>query len=144
MKQFIFLGIISLFLASCNVSPQTINYGADACHFCDMTIVDKQHASQLVTAKGKAYKYDAIECMVHSLQDKFPDTEMAYYLVADFHQPGELIDATKASFLVSKKLQSPMGENLSAFLNQEVGKKAQDEFTGDIYTWKEIQDYLKL
>lgn len=144
MKQFIFLGIISLLLSSCNVSPQPVNYGSDACHYCDMTIVDRQHASQLVTSKGKAYKYDAIECLVHALQDEFKETEMAHYLVADFRQPGELIDATKASFLVSKKLQSPMGANLSAFLNKDAGKKAQEEFTGDMYSWEEIQNHLKL
>ena len=142
MKQFLFLAFFSLLITSCSVSPQPINYGSDACHFCDMTIVDRQHASQLVTSKGKAYKYDAIECMVHSLQDEFVDTEIAYYLVADFRQPGELIDATKASFLVSEKLQSPMGANLSAFFNEEAGKKAQEEFTGDTYSWKEIQEHL--
>ena len=144
MKQFIFLGIITLLLTSCNVSPQPINYGSDACHFCDMTIVDRQHASELVTTKGRAYKYDAIECMVHALQDEFKDTEMAYYLVADFNRPGELVDATKASYLVSEQLQSPMGANLSAFLNEEAAKNAQEKFTGDTYSWKEIQEHVKL
>ncbi|AFL79669.1 putative lipoprotein involved in nitrous oxide reduction [Aequorivita sublithincola DSM 14238] len=144
MKQFSFLVIITLLFASCNITPESINYGSDACHFCNMTIVDRQHASQLVTAKGKAYKYDAIECMVHSLQDEFKDTEMAHYLVADFLQPGELIDATKASYLVSEQVQSPMGANLSAFVNTIAGQKAQEKFTGDVFSWKEIQDHLKL
>ncbi|MEO8772765.1 MAG: nitrous oxide reductase accessory protein NosL [Gelidibacter sp.] len=144
MKQFIFLAFISLLLASCNIEPQPMNYGSDACHYCEMTIVDRQHASQLVTLKGKAYKYDAIECMVHSLQDEFKDTEMAHYLVADFRQPGVLIDAKKASFLVSEKIQSPMGANLSAFLNEDAGKKALKEFTGNTYSWTSIQDHLKL
>lgn len=136
--------LVSLLFTACNVSPQPINYGTDACHFCDMTIVDRQHASQLVTAKGKAYKYDAIECMIHSSQDEFKDTEIAHYLVADFHQPGELIDAKNASYLISEQLQSPMGANLSAFLNTDAVQKAQEKFTGKIYTWKEIQDHLKL
>ncbi len=144
MKQFIVLALISLFLTSCNVEPQPMNYGSDACHYCDMTIVDKQHASQLVTSKGKAYKYDAIECMVHSLQDEFKDTEMVHYLVADFREPGTLMDAKKAYFLVSEKLQSPMGADLSAFISQEAGKKAQQEFTGKTYSWQEIQDHLRL
>lgn len=144
MKQFFFLSFFSFLLASCSVSPQPINYGSDACHYCDMTIVDKQHASQVVTSKGKAYKYDAVECMVHSIQDEFKDTEMAYYLVADFDQPGELIDATKGSYLVSEQLQSPMGANLSAFSNEQAVKKAQEKFTGDTYSWKEIQEHLKL
>lgn len=142
MKQFLFLATICLLLTACKVEPQPINYGQDGCHYCDMTIVDRQHASQLVTSKGKAYKYDAIECMVHALQDEFKDTEIAHYLVADFHQSGELIDARKATFLVSKKLQSPMGANLSAFLNKEAGNKAQEEFTGDTYSWEEIQKHL--
>lgn len=135
---------ISLSFAACSVSPQPINYGTDACHFCDMTIVDRQHASQLVTAKGKAYKYDAIECMVHSLQDEFKDTKISLYLVADFNQPGDLIDATKASYLVSDQIQSPMGANLSAFQNEDAGNKAQEKFTGKTYSWGEIQDHLKL
>ena len=136
--------LVSLLFAACNVSPQPINYGTDACHFCDMTIVDRQHASQLVTAKGKAYKFDAIECMVHSSQDEFKDTEIAHYLAADFQQPGELIDAKNALYLVSEQLQSPMGANLSAFLTTDAVQKAQEKFTGEIYTWKEIQDHLKL
>lgn len=138
------LVLISLLFTACNVSPQSINYGEDACHFCNMTIVDRQHASQVVTSKGKAFKYDAIECMVHSLQDEFKDTEIALYLVADFNQPGELIDASKATYLVSEKLQSPMGANLSAFQNVEAGQKAQEKFTGKVYTWEEIQNHLKL
>lgn len=144
MKQFIFLSIISLFLASCNVGPQPINYGSDACHFCEMTIVDQRHASQLVTSKGKAYKYDAIECMVHSLQDELKDAEIGLYLVADLNQPAVLIDATKSTYLVSENLRSPMGANLSGFLNETAAKKAQEEFEGQLYTWAEIQEHLKL
>jgi copper chaperone NosL len=138
------LVLISVLFAACNVSPQPINYGSDVCHYCNMTIVDRQHASQMVTAKGKAYKYDAIECMVHSLQDEFKNTEMAHYLAADFQQPGTLIDASKASYLVSEKLQSPMGANLSAFQNEEEAQKAQEKFTGEIYSWEQLQIHLML
>ncbi|MBB6681351.1 nitrous oxide reductase accessory protein NosL [Aequorivita sp. 609] len=138
------LFLISLLFVSCNVSPQPINYGSDACHYCDMTIVDRQHASQMVTAKGKVYKYDAIECMVHSLQDEFKDTEMAHKIVANLNSPGELIDASNASYLVSENLQSPMGANLSAFANTEEAQNAQEKFTGKIYSWDDIQKHLKL
>lgn len=144
MKHFIFLGIITALLVSCNVSPQHIEYGSDTCHYCKMTIVDRQHASQVVSTKGKAFKYDAIECMVHSLQDDMKDTEIALYLVADFHQPGQLMDATTASYLISDQISSPMGANLSAFENEKVGLKAQEKFTGELYSWEEIQKHLKL
>ncbi|WP_410004932.1 nitrous oxide reductase accessory protein NosL [Aequorivita nionensis] len=143
MKHLIFLGIITTLLVSCNVSPQHIEYGTDACHYCNMTIVDRQHASQVVTTKGKAFKYDAIECMVHSLQDDLKDTEIALHLVADFDQPGKLMDATMASYLVSDKISSPMGANLSAFENEKAGEKAKEKFTGELYSWEKIQKHLK-
>lgn len=143
MKPFIFLGIITTFLVSCNVSPQHIEYGTDACHYCNMTIVDRQHASQLVTTKGKAFKFDAIECMVHSLQDDLKDTEIALYLTADFNQPGQLMDATMATYLVSDQISSPMGANLSAFENEKAAEKAMQKFTGKLFSWEEIQNHLK-
>ncbi len=143
MKRFIFLGIITALLVSCNVSPQPIAYGTDACHYCNMTIVDRQHASELVTTKGKAFKYDATECMIHSLQDELKDTEIAMYLTADFNQPGELMDATRASYLVSDQISSPMGANLSAFENEKAAQKANEEFAGELFSWEEIQYHLK-
>lgn len=143
MKNFILLGIITTLLVSCNVSPQKIEYGTDACHYCNMTIVDRQHASQVVTTKGKAYKYDAIECMVHSLKDELKDTEIALYLTADFNQPGQLMDATMASYLVSDQISSPMGANLSAFENEKAAQKGKEKFTGEVFSWEEIQNHLK-
>ncbi|SRX72851.1 nitrous oxide reductase accessory protein NosL [Aequorivita antarctica] len=143
MKHFIFLGIITTLLVSCNVSPQHIEYGTDACHYCNMAIVDRQHASQLVTTKGKAFKYDATECMIHSLQDELKDTEIALYLTADFNQPGQLMDATMASYLVSDQVASPMGANLSAFENEKAARTAKEKFTGEVFSWEEIQNYLK-
>lgn len=143
MKRFILLGIITALLISCNVAPKHIEYGTDACHFCNMAIVDRQHASQIVTSKGKAYKYDAIECMIHSLQDELNETEIALYLSADLNQPGQLMDATKATYLVSAQIQSPMGANLSAFENEMAAQKAKEKFTGELFSWEEIQNHLK-
>ncbi len=143
MIRLFLLSIISVLFVSCEISPQKIEYGSDACHYCDMTIVDKQHASQLVSAKGKAFKYDAIECMVHSLQEDMTETDIALYLVTDFDKPGELIDARPATYLVSEKIQSPMGANLSAFENRDAAGKTKDEFSGTLYSWDEIQEHLR-
>lgn len=144
MKRFFTLSFLIVFFTACEVAPQKIEYGHDACHYCDMTIVSPQHASQMVTKKGRSYKYDAIECLVHSLQEDFADTEMAFKLVADFDRPGEFVDAEKAGYLVSENIQSPMGENLSAFDGNEAVKKAQENFTGEIFSWEELQRHLKL
>ena len=52
-------------ITGCEVSPQPIDYGNEVCDFCKMTIVDTQHATEIVTKKGKTYKFDASECMVN-------------------------------------------------------------------------------
>ena len=103
-----------LLIYSCGTKPQPINYGSDACSFCQMTIVDRQHSAEIVTVKGKSYKYDAIECMMNDLS-KWKRPDVALFLVADYDRPGELIDATNANYLISEDIPSPMGEFLSAF-----------------------------
>lgn len=131
-----------LLLFSCNVSPQAIDYGNDGCHYCKMTIVDKLHAAEIVTAKGKAYKFDATECMINFL-DEFDTSSIQLYLANNYNKPGELIDATQATFLISENIPSPMGAFLSAFKNKEDAIKIQTQKSGDIYTWEELLDHFK-
>ena len=129
-------------LTSCNLQTNKIHYGEDGCHFCSMTIVDQQHAAQLVTRKGKVYKFDAAECMINSLQD-FEIEKIARFLVTDYGAPTELIDATSATFIISPEMPSPMRANLSASKSKESATAILAGKQGDIYSWKEVQLYLK-
>ena len=129
-------------LSSCEVAPQEINYGSDACRFCKMTIVDTQHASQLVTVKGKAFKYDAVECMLNHLS-KWDQAEVKFYLVSDYAKPKSLIDATKAHYLVSEAIPSPMGEFLTAFSQIEKRDQILNEEKGEALNWTSLQERFK-
>ncbi len=124
-------------LFSCDVAPEQINYGNDACHFCKMTIVDQQHASQYVTKKGKQFKFDAIECMVNDIAEKGSD-EIGIFLVADYQEPGSMTPAKEATYLISKEIKSPMGANLSGFASKEGALTTQKDKGGDLLTWKEL------
>lgn len=141
MKRFIYILILAITLISCEIGPKPINYGEDGCEYCKMTIVDKQHAAELVTSKGKVHKFDAIECMIN-YRKEHTDIQYALYLVSDFSNPGELIDATMATFLISEKISSPMGANLSAFNAEAAANKVQASYGGDVYSWHEIQPYI--
>lgn len=134
--------IITLMFFSCNVSPQPIEYGSDGCHFCKMTIVDKVHAAEVVTKKGKVYKFDATECMVNFMEE-FDTSEIALFLSNNYLEPESLIDATKATFLISENIPSPMGAFLSAFKTKDDAVKTQLEKDGDLYTWEELLSHLK-
>src|SRR6056297_445306 len=118
MKKRLAIFIVLIGSLGCTVAPKPIDYGHVGCHYCSMTIVDKQHAAQLVTKKGKVFNFDAIECMMNHLKDEGEST-MALFLVNDFDRPGELVDAKKATYLVSENIPSPMGALLSAFSEQQ-------------------------
>jgi copper chaperone NosL len=108
-----------------------------------MTIVDMQHAAEVVTTKGRAYKFDAVECQIHYLQEN-QDTEFAFMLVNDFSKTtGELTPVAECTFLISPNISSPMGANLSAFTEAATAQEFQQTKGGQLYTWEEVQDQIK-
>ena len=141
LKHYVLLSFL-IVLYNCNVSPKPIDYGNDGCHFCKMTIVDKVHAAEIVTNKGKVYKFDATECMINFM-DEFDTSEIALYLSNNYTEPEELIDATKATFLISKNVPSPMGAYLSAFKNKADAEKVLNEKGGDLYTLESLLERLR-
>ncbi len=138
MKYHPYFLILSLILFSaCSTEPQPIEYGSDICHFCKMTIVDRQYAAEFVTKKGKCYKFDATECMILELE-KWDSNKVALTLVTDFETPGKLIPANSATYLTSPKMPSPMGANLTAFAAHETAKKYHSEVNGDLEAWSSL------
>jgi copper chaperone NosL len=130
-----------LVLIGCNASPKAIDYGNDGCHFCKMTIVDKVHAAEVVTKKGKVYKFDATECMINFMKE-FDKTQIKLYLSNNYLEPEVLIDATKATFLISKNIPSPMGAFLSAFKTKSDAEKIQTQKEGTLYSWDSLLDHF--
>ena len=139
LKNTLFVSFLWLF--GCQIGPNPIEYGVDGCHFCKMTIVDKLHAAEVVTKKGKIYKFDATECMVN-FEKEFDPSEIALYLSNNYSEAEVLIDATKATFLISENIPSPMGAYLSAFENEEAAKQVQQNKGGELYTWENLKSHL--
>ena len=136
------LALPALLLTACQPLAEPIDYGADACDFCKMTIVDAQHGAEAVTSKGKVYKFDAIECLSNFLEQK-QDKPFAFLLVNDYHSPKELMDATTSYYLISKNLPSPMGAYLTAFREQSAAVEMQQAKGGQVFDWKGMLVYLK-
>jgi copper chaperone NosL len=130
-----------LLFTGCEVAPDNIDYGKDHCAYCQMTIVGKQHGAEVVTAKGKAYKFDAVECMVHYLGEN-SETPYAFILSNTFDAPGVLSPAESSTFLISEALPSPMGENLTAFGDPDVANEIMQEKGGIIYDWNALCKHM--
>ncbi len=132
--------LMGILTTACSVTPEPINYGTDSCSYCNMTIVDKTHAAQVVTKKGKQFKYDAIECMVNDMLEKNNEPELAITQVADYSKPGEMIKPEGAYFFISESIKSPMGANLSAAGTKETAEKIISEQGGILISWEELKE----
>lgn len=142
MKYIITLLIIILAVSmGCQVEPEPIRYGSDVCQYCHMTIVDRQHAAELVTRKGRVAKFDAIECMINQLKTE-DENDFELFLIADYSQPGVLVDATSATYVISPAIPSPMGAFLSGFAGKDSAQNFINLNGGQMYNWSELKTYF--
>ncbi len=126
---------------SCQSKPEPISYGEDNCDNCKMTISDPKYGAELITDKGKVYKFDSIECLA-DYSMKIVSKTIGSMWVTDFSNPENLINTKNALFLKSEKLRSPMGLNLSGFSNSNELEKVLKEFDGVIVSWDGILKYV--
>ena len=139
---FIIPTVAFLLFLSCNTGPKPIDYGNDGCHFCKMTIVDKIHGSELITDKGKVFKFDATECMLNYTAQN--SALINTTLLTNYYEaPTEFINVENATFLISKNLPSPMGANLTAFKTQEAAEKVLSEKGGKLYDWSALKNKIQ-
>lgn len=143
-RTYFSLILLLIFLTSaCNVAPDSINYGSDACHYCSMTIVDKTHAAQKVTKKGKQFKYDSIECLVNDLILKQNEAELSLIFVANYTSPGKMISAENAVYFISDAITSPMGANLTAVDSKDKLETILNEKEYETFSWTTLKEYFR-
>ncbi len=134
MKKISAVFISVLMLAACSNKPEPIIYGKDICTSCKMTIMDQKFGAELVSSKGKIIKFDSGECMLTYLKME-EALASSKKLVANYANPGELIEADGAIYLHGGNINSPMGGNLAAFKTSSEAEKFQTELGGDLILW---------
>lgn len=88
-----------------------------------MTITDLKYATELITEKGRVYKFDDISCMTmyeSSETDKVKNAKK-YVIEAS---TGKFLELPKANLIKGGSIKSPMGGNTEAFANKEEAQKA--------------------
>jgi copper chaperone NosL len=127
-------------LFSCNTGPEPIKYGSDACYGCKMSIMDHRFGSELITEKGKVYKFDDLNCLV-SCQHKncIGNEKVSQIVVVDFNHVGKFIDINKAFFIQSDKIKSPMRADIAAFETiEERDQFKQTIGDGTLMSWDQV------
>jgi copper chaperone NosL len=140
MKNLILLSL-GLLLIGCEAAIQDFEYGHDQCAYCKMTIMNSKHASQMVSTKGKVFKYDSIECLIKD-KDSQTDSKFKFVMVSNYEVDSALIPADSAFYLITDKIQSPMGANVSAFKDSLQAMNMQAKHSGEIYTWDDLLMFI--
>lgn len=133
------LAAIGITLASCSAKPEPIVYGKDGCHHCKMTLMDERFGAELVTKKGKVYKFDDVNCMVKFLNEgQVAEADIAHSLVVDYARPGTLISSHTATYVKSEAIKSPMASNVAGFSSAESAETFNRQWQGDQLTWNTV------
>jgi copper chaperone NosL len=128
-----------LTLASCNTKPEPFQTGKDHCHFCKMGITDTRFGAEVITKKGKIYKFDDLHCMVSFLKmGGEAEKDIARKVTINFEKPNEFIDAATAVFVTSPELKSPMGSNTAGFADKASAENYANGKEAGLLDWQQF------
>jgi copper chaperone NosL len=132
-------GILSFAMISCSIDPEPLRYGKDACHHCKMTLIDNKFGAEIVTAKGKVFKFDDTNCLLNFMrQSQIDNRDVEHLLIVDYTSPGILIDATTALYVKSETIKTPMASNIAAFQNVNNLESHNVIWRGEKLSWSEL------
>lgn len=129
--------LLPLFLLSCDgAGPEPIKLNKDNCEFCRMTIADARFSAQIVTKKGRVYKFDDLSCLQAYMSEK--ETQDAEAYVADYSKPEKFVVAEEAHYVTGGKVNSPMGGNMAAFGEQQAAAAFASQVDGELKSWQAL------
>jgi copper chaperone NosL len=136
---FLILGWSLCGLTYCTIKPEPLAAGSDTCTHCKMTIIETQYGCELVTSKGKVYKFDDIACMKEFMQVNPMDNQnIKHLLVADFNNKGEWLNASSSGYYSGPLVKSPMGSNIVAFATEQIALEFKGDQVGSVLNWTTI------
>ncbi len=130
---------IILFSACSHAGPEAINLNKDDCDNCKMSISDKRFACEIVTEKGRAYKFDDVTCLISYKNENIDKMANATFYVNNYLAPNELLPSTNLTFVAGKNVGSPMGGDIAAFTNKDSANVYVTILDAKLITWEEIK-----
>jgi copper chaperone NosL len=127
-----------LFLTSCASKPEPIAYGKDICYNCKMGMSDTKFGAEVITKKGKIYKFDDLHCMIGFLKSGIViEKDLREKVVINYEKQNDFLDIKTAWFVINPALKSPMGSNAAGFATKQT---AQEH--GQAISWDELYNQI--
>jgi copper chaperone NosL len=137
IKLLIFITLTIAALSCDNSQSQPIKLHGDKCDYCAMAISDGKFGAELITQKGRTYKFDDLQCL-QKYRKENSKVEFASFFVHDYSKSNILIDAAKAFYVQHESLNSPMRGNIAAFSTKEAAKELSNKHEVAILSWADL------
>lgn len=126
-------------IASCNTAPEPLKVGVDNCYVCKMTISDVRFGAEVVTSKGKIFKFDDAACILSYLKaNAVAAADIKNIYLTNYTGAHQLLNVDTAFLLRSAELRSPMGGNIAAFDYKDSLLLIQNRFPGSMVAWNDL------
>lgn len=143
MKKILLAIFITIGVTSCmSNEPVPIKLNVDSCEFCKMTISNGKFGAELITQKGRNYKFDDVACLVQFAKSSSVVPNEAFY-VNDYLKDNQLIPAETAHFIKGGTINSPMRGNFAAFQSATQQKEFAAKLKAQTMNWSEVYDSYK-
>ncbi|CAM3653679.1 nitrous oxide reductase accessory protein NosL [Flavobacterium gelidilacus] len=137
MKIVSYFLLLTLIFSCAKKEAEVIKLNTDGCEFCKMKIADGKFGAELITTKGRIYKFDDIHCMVN-YQKENPNPKIQSFYIHDFNQNNILIPAETAFYVKGGNINSPMHGNTIAVQTNEEAKQMAEKYNASPISWTEI------
>jgi copper chaperone NosL len=123
--------------ACSNAKAEPIKLNVDNCDFCKMSIADGKYGAEVITQKGRVFKFDDIMCLINYCKEN-SKTKMEAFYVIDYNQNNVLIPAETAFYSKGGDIHSPMHGGIIAFSNEKDSKEVGVKLKASSISWNEI------
>lgn len=123
--------------ACSNAKAEPIKLNVDNCDFCKMSIADGKYGAEVITQKGRVFKFDDIMCLINYCKEN-SKTKMEAFYVIDYNQNNVLIPAETAFYSKGGDIHSPMHGGIIAFSNEKDSKEVGAKLKASSISWNEI------
>jgi len=129
--------VAALVLASCAREPKPIKLNADHCDHCKMSISNGQFAGEVITEKGRYYKFDDAACMIQYVKEN-TKVKYASMFIADYLNANALMPVKNSFFLKGGSIASPMRGDAAAFSSEKQAQEYAEKLKATPMTWDEL------
>lgn len=133
------LGLL-LAAAACGApGPRPLAYGTEQCTHCHMTLADPRFSAELVTTTGRVIPFDDVGCLATFIATRgIPDEQIHSLWVSEFLPPHTLLDASRAVFLRSDSVRTPMDYGIVALAPGPRADSVRMGQGGELLSWEEV------